>query len=65
MDSVLAAEGAVLVEFQTVGGILLVLVGVVVALLALGATQGDLNAGSGFGHGVRHLLYFSAFFGQQ
>ena len=47
----LTAEGAVLVEFQTVGGILLVLVGVVVALFALGAAQSDLNAGTCFGHG--------------
>ena len=56
----LPAEGAVLVEFQTVGGILLVLVGVVVALFALGAAQSDLNAGTCFGHGVRHLLHDSA-----
>ena len=61
----LTAEGAVLVEFQTVGGILLVLVGVVVALFALGAAQSDLNAGTCFGHGVRHLLLDSAFLGQQ
>ena len=35
VDRVLPAEGAVLVQLQTVGGILLVLLGVVVALFAL------------------------------
>ena len=58
MGGVLPAEGAVLVQFQTVRGVLLVLVGVVVALLALGTTQSDLDAGTGFGHGVRHLLTY-------
>jgi hypothetical protein len=48
MNSVLSAEGAVLVQFQTIRGILLVLHGVVVSLLALGTPQGDLNARTGF-----------------
>ena len=38
----LPAEGAVLIQFQTVGGIFLVFERVVVTLLALGAAQGDL-----------------------
>ena len=42
MHSVLAAEGAVLVELETVGIVLLVLESVVVTLLALGAGQADL-----------------------
>src|SRR5699024_9079537 len=40
VDGVLSAEGAVLVQLQTVRGILLVLHGVVVSLLALRAPQG-------------------------
>jgi hypothetical protein len=43
----LSAEGAILVQFKTVRGILLVLHGVVVSLLALGTPQGDLNARTG------------------
>ena len=46
----LSAEGAVLVELQTVRGILLVLHGVVVSLLALRAPQGDLDARAGLCH---------------
>ena len=44
MDSVLSAEGAILVQLKTIGGILLVLRGVVVSLLALRAPKGDLDA---------------------
>ena len=40
----LAAEAAVLVELETIGIVLLVLEGVVVPLLALGAGQCDLDA---------------------
>ena len=42
MHSVLAAEAAVLVHLKSVGVVLLVLHGVVVALLAFGASQSDL-----------------------
>ena len=38
----LAAEAAVLVELETIGIVLLVLEGVVVPLLALGANESDL-----------------------
>jgi hypothetical protein len=41
---VLPAKAAVLVQLKTVGRVLLVLVRVVVALLALGAAQGDFDA---------------------
>ena len=41
MNGVLAAETAVLVHLETVGCVLLVLDGVVVALLALIASQGN------------------------
>ena len=44
VSSVLSAESAVLLHFETVGVILLVLHGVVVSLLALGASQSDFNA---------------------
>ncbi|MPM72927.1 hypothetical protein SDC9_119903 [bioreactor metagenome] len=44
MRRVLAAETAVLAELQPLRVVLLVLVGVVVPLLALGASQGDLYA---------------------
>ena len=44
MDGVLAAEAAILRELKTIGIVLLVLEGVVVTLLALGACQCDLNA---------------------
>ena len=56
MNRVLPAEGAVLVQLQTVGSVLLVLVGVVVPLLALGAAQSDLHPVAGLRH-VRHLLH--------
>ena len=44
MEGMLAAEAAVLVELETIGIVLLVLEGVVVPLLALGAGQCDLDA---------------------
>ena len=44
MDGVLLAEGAVLVQLKLVRGILLVLHRVVVSLLALVASERDLNA---------------------
>ena len=47
VDGVLSAEGAVFVQLQAVRGILLVLHGVVVSLLALRAPQGDLDASTG------------------
>ena len=50
MDSVLLAESAILLHFQTIGVILFVLHGVVVSLLAFVASERDLNS-----H-VRHLL---------
>ena len=50
MNGVLSAESAVLLHFETIGVILLVFHGVVVSLLALGASQSDFNAHK------RHLL---------
>lgn len=50
MHCVLAAEGAILVHFDLVGGILLVLERIVVPLLALIASECDL-----YSH-FRHLL---------
>ena len=47
MEGLLAAEPAILVELQTIGIVLLVLKGIVIPLLALGAGQRDLNA-----HGI-------------
>jgi hypothetical protein len=47
VNGVLPAEGAVFVQLQTVGGILLVFKGIVVSLLALRAPQGDLDARAG------------------
>ena len=47
MSSVFSAESAVLAHFETVGVILLVFHGVVVSLLALGASQSDFNAHNG------------------
>ena len=42
----LLAEAAVLVHLQAIGAVFLVFHGVVVALLALGAGQGDFNSHS-------------------
>jgi len=47
VGGVLSAESAVLLHFETIGVILLVLHGVVVSLLALGASQSDFNAHNG------------------
>lgn len=44
MESVLTAETAILAELEPVRVVLLVLEGIVVSLLAFGASQGDLNA---------------------
>ena len=44
------AEAAILVQFKTIRIVLLVLLGIVVALLALGASQSDLDSHE------RHLL---------
>jgi hypothetical protein len=44
MERVLAAEPAILHELDAIGIVLLVLEGVVISLLALGAGQRDLNA---------------------
>ena len=44
MQSVLFAEFAVLLDFDTVRIVLLILRGLVVALFALGAGQGDLDS---------------------
>ena len=56
MSGVLSAESAVLLHFETVGIVLLVLHGVVVSLLALGASQSDFNAHK------RHLLKFASLY---
>ena len=47
MQCVLAAEPAILVHFQSVRVVFLVLHGVIVALLALGAGQGDFDSHNG------------------
>jgi hypothetical protein len=47
---VLSAEGAVFLELQTLSGVALVLRGVVIALLALGTPQSDLDTVTGFRH---------------
>jgi len=47
VSCVLSAESAVLLHFETVRIVLLVLHGVVVSLLALGASQSDFNAHNG------------------
>jgi hypothetical protein len=44
MHCVLAAEGAILLEFKTVRGVLLVLHSIVVSLLALAASQGNFDS---------------------
>ena len=46
----LSAEGAILVQFQLLSGVSLVLVGIVVALLALRAPKRDLHTVTGFRH---------------
>ena len=54
VSRMLLAETAVLVQFDTIGGVLLVLHGIVVTLLALGAGQHHFVTGNAC-H-VRHLL---------
>mgnify|MGYP006969193534 FL=1 len=44
MDGVLLAEGAILVQLKLVRGVLLVLHGIVVSLLALVASQSDFHS---------------------
>ena len=44
MERVLLAETAILVELDTIRIVLLVLEGIVISLLAFGASQRDLNA---------------------
>ena len=46
MQGMLAAETAILVQFETVGIVFLVLFRLVISLLALTARQGDLNSHS-------------------
>ena len=58
MHGMLSAEGAVLVEFQLFGGIPFVLVGVVVALFALGTPKRDLYTVTG----LRHIAAPPSFF---
>jgi uncharacterized membrane protein YagU involved in acid resistance len=53
---VLAAEGAILTQFELFGSVLLVLHGVVVPLLALCASERHLDTRSSFSHIFRHLL---------
>jgi hypothetical protein len=59
----LAAEGAILVSLEFFGRIFLVLHGVVVPLLALAASQGDLDPRTCFRHFFgTSLFYFRARF---
>jgi hypothetical protein len=44
VERVLSAEGTILVQFQLIRGVLLVLHGIVVSLLALVASQSDFHA---------------------
>jgi hypothetical protein len=57
VHGVLSAEGAVLLEFQTLSGVTLVLCGVVIALLALRTPQCDLDTVTGFRHIGTSFLY--------
>jgi hypothetical protein len=50
VHGVLSAEGAVLLELQTLSGVALVLGGVVIALLTLRTPQRDLDTVTGFRH---------------
>ena len=63
MHGVLAAEAAVLVHFQSVRIVLLVLHGVVVALLTLGASQGnfDSHVGTSYSYKAGYLNLPHAF----
>ena len=58
VHGVLAAEAAVLVHLKSVGVVLLVLHGVVVALLTLGASQGnfDSHVGTSYSYKAGYCL---------
>ena len=58
VNGVLSAESAVLLHFETVRVVLLVLHGVVVSLLALGASQSDFNAHNGTSLKIASLYHF-------
>ena len=60
MQGVFAAEPAVFVHFQSVRIVLLVLHGVVVALLALGAGQDDFDSHNGTSDSSRSAGIFEA-----
>ena len=57
VNGVLSAESAVLLHFETVGIVLLVLHGIVVSLLALGASQSDFNAHNGTSLNIASLYH--------
>ena len=58
VSGVLSAESAVLLHLETIGVILLVLHGVVVSLLALGASQSDIHAHDGTSLNIASLYHF-------
>jgi len=58
VNGVLLAESAILLHFETVGVILLVFHGVVVSLLALGASQSDFHAHNGTSLKIASLYHF-------
>ena len=58
VSSVLSAESAVLLHFETVGVILLVFHGVVVSLLALRTSQSDFYAHNGTSLNIASLYHF-------
>ena len=57
MNGVLSAESAVLLHFETIRVIFLVFHGVVVSLLALGASQSDFNAHNGTSLNIASLYH--------
>ena len=60
MHSVFSAEPAVLVHFEPVGGILFVFCCIVVALLALVASERDFYSHCGASLGLRDLSLFAS-----
>jgi len=58
VNGVLSAESAVLLHFETVRVVLLVFHGIVVSLLALGASQSDFNAHNGTSLNIASLYHF-------
>ena len=58
VSGVLLAESAILLHLETVRVVLLVLHGVVVSLLALGASQSDFNAHNGTSLKIASLYHF-------